>query len=123
MTEQILKEYFDGKVPLNTLASDLMGSQVKTGQDITSVCVISITDKREYVITRKHLIKLCSDTLKGYLTETDLNTVAFSLIVSDYFRWDDSTIEGEIVTNTLFDWDNPDINFPMTTENLLLWKK
>jgi len=57
------------------------------------------------------------------LETTDLNTVAFGLIASDYFHWDYSTKDGEIVADTLFDWDNPDINFPLTIDNVRLWKK
>ena len=123
MTEQTLKDYFDGKVSVNTLASDLKGSQVRTGHDTTFIHVTSIADDGEYVVTRQHLTKLCNEALAGLLTPTDLNTVAFGLIGSDYFHWDNSTEDGEIVANTLFDWDNPDINFPLTADNLRLWKK
>jgi hypothetical protein len=123
MTEQTLKEYFDGKVTAEILASDLKGSQLRTGHDTTSVQVTSITDDGEYLVTRQHLTKLCNDTLAGILTPTDLNTVAFGLIASDYFHWDNSTKDEKIVADTLFDWDNPDINFPLTTDNLRLWKK
>lgn len=122
MTEQTLKEYFDGKVSVDTLASDLKGSQVWTGHDTTSVQVNSITEDGQYIVTRQHLTKLCNDTLAGFLRLTDLNKVAFGLIASDYFHWDNSTEDGNIVADTLFDWDNPDINFPLTTDNLRLWK-
>ena len=122
MTEQTLKGYFDGTVSADTLASDLKDSQVRTGYVTTSVHVIPISDNGEYPVTRQHLIKLCNDTLRGPLTMIDLNTVAFALISSDYFHWDDTTKDGEIVADTLFDWDNPEINFPLTTDNLQLWK-
>ncbi len=122
MTEQTLKEYFEDRVSADTLASDLKGSQVRTGHDTTSVRITSITDAGVYIVTRQHLTKLCNDTLAGLLETTDLNTVAFGLIASDYFHWDNSTKDGEIVANTLFDWDNPDINFPLTIDNVRLWK-
>jgi len=122
MTEETLKDYFDGKVSVGTLASDLKGNQVRTGNDTTFVQVTSKIDNEEYVLTKEHLTKLCNDTLAGLLTTTDLNTIAFGLIASDYFHWDNSTKDGEIVADTLFDWDNPDINFPLTADNLQLWK-
>ena len=71
MTEQTLKEYFDGKVSAETLATDLKDSQMRTGHDTTSVHVTQIKNNGESLVTRQHLLKLCNDTLKGYLTTTD----------------------------------------------------
>lgn len=123
MKEEILKEYFENKIPVDQLLADLKDSQLKTGQDATSVYVTPITDSGDFVITRHHLLKICNDTLSGHLSATEINIVAFALISSDYFYWDSNTTEGEIVANTLFDWDNPDINFPLSQDNLKLWKK
>ena len=47
----------------------------------------------------------------------NLTTIAFALIASDYFTWDD-----DIIANVIFDWDNPEINYPITTQNLEKWK-
>jgi len=123
MKEQILKEYFDGNVSADTLAFDLQNSQLNNAHNTASVQLTSVTNDEEYIITREHLIKLCIDTIAGMLTPIDLNEIAFGLISSDYFCWDNSTNDGEIVAVTLFAWDNPDINFPITNENLRLWRK
>jgi hypothetical protein len=122
MTEQTLKDYFDAKVSIDTLSADLKDSQLQAGHDTTSVHITSFLDNEAYEVTRQHLLKLCNDTLRGLLTATDLNTVAFALIASNYFHWDSTTKDGEIVADTLFDWDNPEINFPLTVDNLRLWK-
>ena len=122
MTERILKDYFDSKVSVDFLASDLKGSLSVTGSHTTSVYLKRIDDSDSHEITRQNLLKLCKDTLSGHLTLMDLNTLAFGLICSDYFHWDNETKDGEIIAKTLFDWDNPDINFELSVDNLLLWK-
>jgi len=122
MTERILKDYFDSKVSVDSLVSDLKGSLLETGPQTTSVYVKRIEDSGTYEIKRHNLIKLCKDTLSGQLSLMDLSYLAFGLIASDYFYWDNETKDGEIIAKTLFDWDNQDINFELTVENLLLWK-
>ncbi len=122
MTETILKDYFDFKLTVDFLASDLKGSLVQKGPKTSSVYIKRIEDKGSHEITRQNLLKLCKDTLSGHLTFMDLNLLAFVLIGSDYFYWDNETEEGEIIAKTLFDWDNPEINFELTVKNLLLWK-
>ncbi|GET24281.1 hypothetical protein [Prolixibacter sp. NT017] len=123
MKEQTLKDYFDEKVTVDTLATDLKDSQQKTGYDTSSVCVDQIKEEGEYQVTRKHLLKLCNDTIKGHLTPGDLNTVAFALLASEYFTWDSETGNGDIVSTTTYDWDNPDLNFDLTIDNLKLWRE
>ena len=125
MKEKTLRDYFDNKVTVDILATDLKDSQKKTSYDVITVYVDKINETGEYEITRDHLIKLCDDTINGLLTTTDLNTIAFALIASDYFTWnqDDETADGKIINNTIDDWDNPDIGFPLTMENLGLWRK
>ena len=79
----------------------------------------------KYEITRNHLKRLCNDTIAGHLTTTDLNTIAFALIGSEYFTWDkdETTTDGKIIDQTIYDWDNPDIGYPLTNENLKRWTK
>jgi hypothetical protein len=123
MTERILKDYFDSKVSVESLISDLKGSLEVTSPQTISVYIKRIADSGSHEITRQNLIKLCNDTLAGHLMIKDLNTLAFGLIGSDYFYWDNETKDGEIIAKTLFDWDNPEINFELTYDNLLLWRE
>jgi hypothetical protein len=119
MKEKTLKDYLDNKVTVNILAADVMGSQKKTSYDVVSVYVEKFNDTGEYEITRNHLIKLLDDTIAGRLTTTDLNTISFALIGSDYFTWDERDV---ILVDTIYELDNPDIGFPLTVENLGRWK-
>jgi hypothetical protein len=68
---------------------------------------------------------LCDNAIAGQLTSTDLNTIAFALVASEYFTWDqdDKTTDGKIIDQTISDWDSPEIGFPLTIENFRRWKK
>jgi hypothetical protein len=119
MTEETLQKYFDNKVSADILTSDIKVHQLQADTTI----IKKITDDDEYIVSRQNLLKLCDDTINGQLSTTDLNTIAFCLIGSDYFHWDSETVDGKVVATTIFDWDNPTINYPLTKDNLLLWKK
>ena len=55
MTEQALKDYFEGKLSVGDLSRDVHGSQIRTGQDTTSVRVIQLTGEEEFKVTRVHM--------------------------------------------------------------------
>ena len=122
MTEQKLKEYFENSLTAEQLSVDLQDSQRKTGHDVTTVYIDKIPND-EFEVKIEHLLKLCSDTINGHLSTTDINTIAFSLICSDFFHWDNKTTDGKKIENTIFDWDNPDIGFDLTIKNFELWKE
>ncbi|MDO5615367.1 MAG: hypothetical protein Q4G16_04195 [Cruoricaptor ignavus] len=116
MTEQKLKDYFENKITANELKSDTCSSQIKNGYDSTSFFIDQI-QYGEFEVQKDHLIKLCDDFLIQNVNSEDLNTIAFSLICSDYFNWDD-----EIISTVIFDWDTPSIGFDINKKNILLWK-
>jgi hypothetical protein len=120
MKEKTLRDYLDKKVTVDILAADVKDSQKKTSYDVISVYVDKINETSEYKITRDHLTKLLDDTISGRLTPTDLNTIAFALIGSEYFTWDE---DDKIIEETIYDLDSPEIGFPLTIENLKRWKK
>ncbi len=122
MTEQKLKEYFENTLTAEQLSADIKDSLKKTSPDVVTVLISSISHG-EFKVTKDHLLQLCNDTLNGLLLHADLNLIAFTLISSDFFYWDDEIPEGKIIADVIFDWDNPEINFPITTENVLKWKE
>lgn len=117
MTEQKLKEYFENKITIDDLKSDVKNSQTKTGFDTTSVYVEQINDG-EFEVRKEHLIKLCDDFIAQKLDSEDLNAIAFSLIASEYFDWN-----GDEISNVIFDWDNPIIGYDINIKNVQLWKE
>jgi hypothetical protein len=117
MTEKTLKDYFEGKIPVDILAADIKDSRQKSGFDTVAIYIKNITEHSEYQVTRQHLLKICNDAINGHMTPNDLNTIGFALIASDYFNWDCDKPDGEIIQNTIHDWDNPDMGFELTVGN------
>ncbi|MBK6892974.1 MAG: hypothetical protein IPH00_07530 [Flavobacteriales bacterium] len=122
MTEQALKDYFEGKLSVGDLSRDVHGSQIRTGQDTTSVRAIQLTGEEEFKVTRVHMLMLCNDAIASNISTEDLNTISFALMTSEHFMLNDGTADGEIVSATAFDWDNPEIGYALTPENLKHWK-
>lgn len=122
MTEQKLKEYFENKISCTEFCNDLKGSQVKTSFDVTNVLITQIEDG-EFEIKLEHLIKLSNDVINGNLTTEDINTIAFALNFSDFFIWDENTVDGKIISDVVFDWDNPNIGYDLNIENFKKWKE
>jgi len=123
MKEQILKDFFIGKITVDTLSSDLIDSQKKTGLDTTAVYIDQIKEHGEFNISIDHLILLCNTVINGKLTMTDLNTIAFSLITSEYFTWNSESEKDKRIETVIYDWDNPEIGFDLTIDNIKLWKE
>ena len=122
MTEKKLKDYFDNKATSDELSIDVRDSQKRTSYDVTRVYVDKLDDGA-YEVTKEHLIKLCDDVIVGKLSTTELNTIAFSLMASDFFTWDSHTRDGERVRRAIFEWGNPLIGFDITDKNVRLWKE
>ena len=123
MKEKILKEYFEDLVSAKVLNEDVTGSKVKTGNDTSALNIQIIEANEEFSIALDHILKLCVDAIKGEISIENLSTIAFALIGSDYFEWNESDGIGKRISNVVFEWDNPEINFPITKENLKLWKE
>lgn len=122
MTEQKLKEYLENKLTADQLSLDLKNSQKRKVYDVTTVYIDSFKDG-EFEIKKEHLIKLCDDAISEQLSTSDLNTIGFALLASDFFYWDNETTDGEIIANVIFEWDNPEIGYELTIDNLKLWRE
>lgn len=120
MKEKTLRDYFSNSVTVDILAADVKDSQRRTSYDVTTVYIDNINETGEYEVTRNHLIKLLDDTIAERLTATDLTTISFALIGSEYFVWDE---RDEILDSTIHDLDSPELGYPLTVENLRRWKE
>ncbi len=106
MTERILKDYFIGMVSADTLSIDLVGT-VSGTEGVFHYSIEDVKSNGEFVVTAKHLIKICRDTIEGNLKLEDLNVIAFALEASDYFTWDADTEDGKKVSDALSNWTQP----------------
>lgn len=122
MREQNLKGYFESNLTAEQLLLDLRDSQQKTSYDVVSVFAEQIDDG-EFEIKTEHLIKLCDDVISTKFSSADLNIIAFVLITSDYFYWNDATQEGVRIADVIFDWDNPEIGYDLTKGNIQHWRE
>jgi len=115
MKEQILIDYLQYKIPIESLAADLKGSQKKTSHDVITMNFEQLDEETEFTIKREHLIRLCNEALNGILTFVDLNTIAFALFTTEYLHREEEDL---IMEEVLWGWDNPGLSFPLTLENM-----
>ena len=123
MKETVLRDYFENKVTVKTLAENVKDTQKRATYDTISVKVEQVQDGTTYQIRKEHLLRLCNEVLNGKLSLEDINSIALTLVFSEYFFWDTKTKEGEMIETTVYDWDSPEINFPLTLSNMKLWKQ
>ena len=121
MKEETLKYYFENEISAKSLNSNVEGSRESTGRDSTQTLVESIESSQEYEVRIKDVIKLCRDTMDGNITTDNLNIIAFALMGSDYFVWDESTETGSRIANVIFELDNLEICYPINNANLSNW--
>jgi hypothetical protein len=119
MKEQVLIDYLQNKITVEILAADLKGSQKRTSHDVTRVYIDQLGEETKFIIKREHLIRLCNEALAGNLNFEDLNTIAFTLLTTEYIQREEAD---EIMEEVLIAWDSPEIGFPFTVENMKKWK-
>lgn len=121
MHESVLRDFLIGAAPAAALKKDLAGVVVQTSSDVFTQYVTPM--KEELLITRDHALRLCDAVLDGSLAPEDLEPIAFCIITSDQFRFEDDTPYNERVLDTLHDWDSPEINYVLTHATVEKFKK
>lgn len=113
MRENTLKRFFLGEVNADSPAEDVAGSVIRLDAIVSSV---KIEDMQEqFQLRRKHLIRLCDAALSKALLPEFLSAVAFALMASDAFEWDDN-----VISEVVCDWSSPEINYPLTPETFTI---
>ncbi|WP_299821629.1 hypothetical protein [uncultured Pontibacter sp.] len=123
MKESVLRDYFENRISVESLAGNVKNTQRKATYDTTSVHVEQIKDGSTFQVRKVHLLRLCNEVLNGNLTLEDINSIALALVFSEYFVWDTNTEEGQMIETVIYDWDSPEINFPLTLSNMKFWKQ
>ena len=111
MREDVLRRFFLAEVGVGRLADDVSGSVTHLNQ-VESTVVIEDMEV-SFGLTREHVLLLCAAGLSNELNSEALTVIAFALLASDRFEWDD-----DVVSETLQDWSCPEINFPMNADTL-----
>jgi hypothetical protein len=113
MRELTLKRFFLDDVTAEVLAEDVSRSVIHLDQISSN---IQIEDMREqFELHREHVIHLCYAALSKRLPPESLNPVAFALMASDAFWWDD-----EVISEVVADWSAPEVNYPLSAETLTM---
>jgi hypothetical protein len=87
MREDVLRRYFKAEVPISVLADDLRGS-VTHLDDVRET--VAIEDMQvSFQVNRLHVVMLCDAFLEKAIDAECLTTLAFGLMASDHFAWDD----------------------------------
>lgn len=116
MREEELKRYFVGEATVDELANELRGSIVELGNLASAVRIADMDGTFE--LNRHHLIMLCNAINQKHLQAEALSAIAFALLASDAFEWDD-----EVISEVLSDWSAPEINFELNTETISMHRE
>lgn len=111
MREEELRQYFLGQRSDSELSQDLIGSVAQIDQIVSSVQIVDMQES--FCVTRSHLVKLCDAFIRRALSPSDLSVLAFALLASDTFEWDD-----EIVSEILSDWSAPEVNYVLNADTI-----
>jgi len=116
MREQTIAAFLTGETDAEVLNSEALQSIAHYDHIRTAIAIIDMD--RPFIISRDHVIKLCDAAIEGRLSESALNAVAFALVATDHFEWEDDTI-----AEVLYDWSAPEINYPLTPVTLSMHKE
>jgi hypothetical protein len=111
MREEKLREYFVGTVSANELTEDVRGSVVQVDDIVSTVQISDMA--HSFPLARPQLVHLCENFLDGALSPETLSTIAFVLLASDKFEWDD-----DVVSEVISDWSAPEINYELNPETI-----
>lgn len=113
MREVTLRAFFRGEMSAEELATDVSGSFIHSDSVHSSVQIEDMTE--EFVVQRGHVLKLCQAASTDTFSPESLTAIAFALMASDAFCWND-----EVISEVIADWAAPEINYPLTAETLLM---
>jgi hypothetical protein len=108
-----------GATPPGVLAVEAREAVEPVGRSSRRVHIEDLPAGQETMVTAEMLIRLCDAALAGSLPASALEPIAFAIVASDHFRWDDGE---ELVGRVLYDWASPEINFELTPANLRMFR-
>lgn len=116
MREDELRRYFLGEISISQLAADLEGSVTVLDSVASEVHIRDMQDS--FRLTRPHLLMLCEAFLDQGLKGDALNTLAFALVASDTYEWED-----DVISKVLSDWSAPEINYELNADTITMHRE
>jgi len=117
--EATIRDFLLGAAPPGRLAAEARDAVEPVGRSSRRIHIEDLPAGQETVVTAEMLLRLCDATLSGCLPASALEPIAFAIVASDHFRWDD----GDVVGRVLYDWASPEINFELTPANLRMFRE
>jgi hypothetical protein len=117
--EATIRDFLLGAVPPGRLAAEARDAVEPVGRSSRRVHIEDLPAGQEATITSEMLVRLCDAALDGSLPASSLEPIAFAIVASDHFRWDDGD---DVVGRVLYDWASPEINFALTADNLRMFR-
>jgi hypothetical protein len=116
MREDTLRRFFLGETPATVLSDEVLRSITRVDEVTSEIAVKDMPD--EFNLTRQHLIALCDATFTTELEAEALIAIAFALLATDRFVWED-----DVMSEVLFDWSCPEVNFPIVPRTLEMHRR
>jgi hypothetical protein len=113
--EDVLRQFFLGRVSVSGLAQDVQCSVERLDAVESNITIEDMQDS--FFLECQQGILLCDAALSNKLTSETVTTVAFALMASDLFEWDDETL-----SEVLSDWACPEVNFPLNDSTLRMYR-
>ena len=119
MKEATIRDFFLGVASPARLAAEAHEAVEPVGRSSRRVHIEDLPPGDEMTVTPDMLVRLCDAALAGALPASALETIAFAIVASDHFRWDEDEAP---VGRVLYDWASPEINFQLTPANLRMFR-
>ena len=120
MKEATVRDFFSGAVPPDQLSAEARDAVEPLGGTARRIHIEDLPAGEEVTITREMLVRLCDAALAGSISAAALETIAFAIVASDHFRWED---DDGVVGRVLLDWASPEINWELTPGNLRMFRE
>jgi hypothetical protein len=117
--EATIRDVLLGATPPGSLAAEARDAVEPVGRSSRRVHIEDLPAGEETTVTPEMLVRLCDAALAGSLPASALEPIAFAIVASEHFRWDDGD---DVVGRVLYDWASPEINFELTAGNLRMFR-
>jgi hypothetical protein len=118
--EATIRDFFLGLAPGAHLEAEAREAVEPVGRSSRRVHIEDLPPREEVTVTADMLVQLCDAVIAGSLSASALETVAFAIVASDHFRWEE---DEPLVGRVLYDWASPEINFQLTPGNLRMFRE
>lgn len=120
MKEATIRDFLLGATPPGRLAAEARDAVEPVGRSSRRIHIEDLPAGQETIVTAEMLVRLCDAALSDTLPASALEPIAFAMVASDHFRWDDGD---DVVGRVLYDWASPEINFELTPPNLRMFRE